>query len=282
VAILIGAGISVQVALLPKGTDPDTFLLQFGKSGMEKLIGSAVHFIDFYIDQMRGKGKLVTISDRAETARSILSVVSKIKDPIERNLMIKETGEKLGLDEKMLMNQLTLKPVESFSASSSEAKNLSARVGAEEDLLHLLVENSPQWAKPIFHFVNPSHFKKKEIQIVVSAIFYAFSQGNELNSNTILDLYRDSPEMIQFLTGLLSQDFEKQANLSQLALDCIVRLRQEEIQERIDIIKNEVKTLQHEGKDNIKLAQECLNIRKSFDKLKVEITEEWKKHVENV
>lgn len=282
VDILVGAGLSVQVAPLPKGTDPDTFLLQNGKGSMEMRIQSAQHFVDFYIDQSRDKGKLDTISDKTILARSILSVISKISDPLVRNLMVKETSEKIGLDENVLFRELTPERSEVSDGSKPAVKNISARQEAEEGLLHLLLDEQFLWAQPVFQHIIPDHFRNKEIRFIVEIIHRSFVEGKPLNSRDLLDLCREDPVKVQLLTKLLSRDLGKGDPGSQFGLDCIVRLRQEENQDRIDRIRRDIQIRQNDGKDASDLIQEYLKQKKIFDQLRIDIIQDWKKHVENV
>jgi len=280
--VLVGAGLSVQIAPLPKGTDPDTFLLQHGSSEMEKRIRSAKQFIDFYIDQARDKGKMGTPSDRADLARSILSVVSKVKDPLERNLMIKETGEKLGLDEGLLLRRLSTDLSEQSISNEIILKNLSARMEAEEGILLLLMSDCFKWANFVFRYLNPGHFHHKEIRFVITDIQNAVNQKMNPTSQQILDRYRDKQDVVQFLSRLFSLGFEKQINPPQSCLDWIIRLRQDEVQEQIDQIRRGIQIDEAQGKDVSRMNQEYMDIKNQWNKLRTEITEDWKKHVENV
>jgi DNA primase len=281
VDVLVGSGLSVRVAPLQKGTDPDTFLLQYGKTAMEQQIQSARHFIDFYIDQAKEKNQMATVTDKAGLARSILAIISKVADPIERNLMIKQTGEKLGLDETVLSRELT--PVQQDAPLPAQAvlKNLSARLSAEEGLLFLLVENGARWAKPIFRHILPEQFKKKEAREAVAEIFEAFSLERILTAQEVIERVRNNPDTRQFLTALLSKAFDWGANLSQFVMDCLIRLKQEEIQEKIDQIRIQIQNLQKQNMDASEWTREYLNQKKRLDKIKIEIAEDWKKQVEN-
>ncbi len=280
--ILVGAGLSVRIAPLPKGTDPDTYLLQYGNSEMEKHIRSSKQLIDFYIDQTHDKGKLGTLSDRADLARSILSVVSKVKDPIERNLMIKETGEKLGLDEGLLLRQLI--PDLSVQSSSNKIvlKNLSARMEAEEGILLLLMDDCLKWSSFVFRYLNPCHFHQKEIQLVIKDIHNAVIQKINPTAEQILDRYQDKQDIVRFLSRLISMGFEKQVNPYQSGLDWVIRLRQDEVQNQIDQTRREIQIGETQGKDVSCLNQEYIDLKNQWSKLRAEIAEDWKKHVENV
>ncbi|HEX9934823.1 MAG TPA: toprim domain-containing protein, partial [bacterium] len=277
VEVLVGTGFSVRVTPLPMGTDPDTFLIRNGKTAMEESIRSAKPFIDFFIDQARGKSGLVTVSDQAALAKSILSVVSKVADPIERNLLIKETGEKLGLDEAVLLQQLAPPQPETVSGSGPSSPKPSARLAAEEGILRLLMENTSQWAPSIFQHLNPEHFQNRDIREIVEDI-----RNAPLPPNGIYIPKNQRPETAQFLSSLFSQGPDKLEDRSQFALDCILRIRQEDIQESIDRIRREIQNRQKQKMDVTQLTQEYLNQKKLLEKTKSDIITQWKKQVEKV
>jgi DNA primase len=281
VEILAGAGLSVRVAPLQNGTDPDTFLIRYGKSAMEQRIQSARHFIDFYIEQAQEKHQITTVTDRAGLARSILAVISKVSDPIERNLMIKQTAEKLGLDETVLFNELSPARQGVPPQGQPVVKNASAQSAAEEGLLYVLVEDGATWAKSAFRHIRPEQFRNREAREVVTEIFDGFSRGNPLSAKEVLDRVRDHPETLQFLTAVLARVLDSSDNRTQFVTDCLIRMKQEEIQEEIDRIRFQIQGLQQHNQDWSEATQEYFKQKKRLETIRAEIAEDLKKQVEN-
>jgi DNA primase len=94
---LIEQWVYVEVATLPMGYDPDTFIKNFGVAPMKELIEQKVNGIKYYFEQqlLLGKQPECILSN-------CLRAVHLIKDELVQDLYIVHMGETFGLSEKSL------------------------------------------------------------------------------------------------------------------------------------------------------------------------------------
>jgi len=277
VDILVGAGLNVSVVPLPAGSDPDSFLRSNGREAMEELLKSAETFIDFRLNQWKKRGKLKTPAERAEAARIILNTVEKIHDPLERNLTIKEVSEKLGVEESFLIHQISRREKSGTVHNGIKERIGSAREQAEEGIVKLLLEYGEKWSKPIFSHLEPKHFQKRESRILIEELYKGFLSGNIPDPSQLMDRHSDDPPVLQYLTKLLAEKIDENADIPQLGLDCVLTLRQEEIKNLIQDVRGKMKSAQAKGEDVSQYSREWIELKKKLEELKNEITDEWKR-----
>jgi len=281
VDILLAEDLNVDVVTLPRGSDPDSFLRDRGKEALEDLLNTAQGFIDFQLTQWQKKDKLKNPFDRATAARNLLNTVVKIRDPLQRNAMVKDVSEKLGVDEKLLFRQMgPIGREEIKDKNEPRKRGGSARRAAEQGLLLLLLEDGKKWGRILFQFVEPRYFQEKEIQQAVEDFYDAYLQGRLINGRMLLDKYIENPGMTRDVTGLMAEGIGKDVDRSQFGLDCLLVLRQGEIQEQIAQVQHQMRTAQSRGEDVSDLNRKWMDLKKEHEKIKREIEEAWKKNVE--
>jgi DNA primase len=79
---------------MPEGVDPDDFVRTQGAEAFRALVESARPMLDHLIQQSSDDA---TIPGKAETARRVVEVLAKVKNPLVRDLYQRELAAKLGV-----------------------------------------------------------------------------------------------------------------------------------------------------------------------------------------
>ncbi len=103
--LFIKEGVTAYITVLPKGYDPDLFLLKFGSEAFYKLSESALSFMDFLIDLAIKKYGL-SIEGKLKIIEDMIKPLSSVEDNVARALYIKKTSEKVGVDEHHIIEKL--------------------------------------------------------------------------------------------------------------------------------------------------------------------------------
>lgn len=72
--------LSVKVAKLPEGLDPDEFLKKYGSEKMKELLSSAVESLDYQINSLAENFDLNSNEQRAKFIKQALAIIKTIKD----------------------------------------------------------------------------------------------------------------------------------------------------------------------------------------------------------
>lgn len=109
--MILEGGLNVKAVVLPEGEDPDSYARRLGGPDFVRYIKeNQQDFIRFKIALYQGEahrdaGQKDPIK-KAGIIREIIASISKIPDPIQRQVYVKESGELLDIDESILITEL--------------------------------------------------------------------------------------------------------------------------------------------------------------------------------
>ena len=95
--ILVGEGLNVKVARLPKGYDPDEYLKTFGREKMQKLLNSAKHYVEYLLDVTKEQFNLNEPNEKSNCVKRSLEIISKLKTSSEQEIYLKLLANSLGV-----------------------------------------------------------------------------------------------------------------------------------------------------------------------------------------
>jgi len=120
--MILEGGLNVKAVVLPEGEDPDSYVRKLGGSQFKEFLKEQQQdFISFKTAVYQEETEKDPIR-RAEIIREIVHSISKIPDPIQRQVYIKETSVKLEMDEGTLfaeLNKIFIKQQRSASSQQS-------------------------------------------------------------------------------------------------------------------------------------------------------------------
>lgn len=149
--VFLEGEMSVRVALLPPGKDPDTFIREKGAEEFGKLIAEALDFFDFKWRVLSRRYPPSTSAGLIKISREFLESFSKIKNSILLDRYLKRLAGLLHVHEESLRNELTLLKKKITPAVKSD-KPVSAQPPSSQDreegtLITLLFEEEAFWEK---------------------------------------------------------------------------------------------------------------------------------------
>ncbi len=101
--IILKEGLNVQIALIPDGDDPDSYLRKVGTEKFEEFLNKeAKDFILFKIQILQKEANNDPIA-KAGIINEIINSIAKIGDPIKRSLYLQHTSDFLKVDESTLI-----------------------------------------------------------------------------------------------------------------------------------------------------------------------------------
>ena len=100
--VLLGAGLSVSIAALPKGDDPDSLIRKEGREGFEEVIKAARSSVLFLLDLLSSRENLTNESAKYQASQIILQFVSKAPTEAQREVMMRQAAGRLGMQYETL------------------------------------------------------------------------------------------------------------------------------------------------------------------------------------
>jgi len=118
IEILSKTGMSVRVVRLPDEKDPDEFIRKHGAAVFSNLVEDAGNDIEYKLKSEENKHNLASDNGKLEYLRGAASILSKVDDPIARELYISRIAQQFDI------------PVQAFRQSVNQA--IKSRNRAEE------------------------------------------------------------------------------------------------------------------------------------------------------
>ncbi len=104
--MLLEGGLNVRAVVLPEGEDPDTLARQLRTSELrDYLTEHQEDFIAFKTTIFEREAQSDPIR-QAELIREVVGSIAKVPDPIQRQVYVKTTGQRLDMDEAVLFAEL--------------------------------------------------------------------------------------------------------------------------------------------------------------------------------
>ena len=143
--MLVEEGFEVNVATLPPGEDPDTFVRTHGREAYGERLRRSQPYLDYMLDRIAAGFDLRTGEGRASFVDAALPVLDRIPDRTRQELFVKEVAGRAGVSEDAIWPRAK-KAVTSrlHSPSTSQLPSLNQVTKAEKGLIWLLIHEPEQ------------------------------------------------------------------------------------------------------------------------------------------
>ena len=236
--VLLEQGLSVEVLYLPDGHDPDSFIKQFGPDTFLEELKNAKPFVESYILETIKNGSLSSPAGKLDVVNSVLPILARIKNTIERTEWVRLLAERAELDDQALLAEL-----KSAIKQNREIKNgLQAKVehpskqNSELYLVHLMLADK-ELAIQIKEQIPVDNFKDPDLFQIVELFYQLIEEGCGLRVDQIIDRATE-PKIKTLLSkiGVAPMTFD---NLERTARDCMHAIKKRSLSQKVEEIKKQ-------------------------------------------
>jgi DNA primase len=234
-AALLEANLTVRVATMPPGEDPDSLIRKRGAAAFRERIDAAKDFFDFQMERLESTFDLRTARGQAGFARRMADSIRLVGDPLLREAVVGKISARLGLPAERLRELLVAKG-RSYATEENEAPagelSVMDRPGvAVSQLVTLALQHEesrawlldqPDWRERLRR-VRGGELLAKVLAARVTA-------GDSASTNAFLSSL--PPDEEQLLAELGFQD--PPAHVAEVREDCWISLEEEELLARRD------------------------------------------------
>lgn len=249
--IFLSKSCKPKIIELEGGLDPDDFIKKYGMEGFENKIKSAISYIDFKIKILRENFNLEEAEGLSNFTLESAKILSSIKNPIERDIFVKEFSKKYNISYKAIenyinylnRNKIKSEKKEKFKLKKNTNVVKSTKTRAQEELLsYSLLDND------IYNYI------KNKIQV-----FYFTNAMTRASFEEIPKMFEEEMEVSEFL-NLLEKNRLIDSNFKDNILGIIKNIHVNE-----KIVDELIKTLERNY-----LQKEKERILENIDKLQGE------------
>jgi DNA primase len=108
-AAFIAEELSVRVASLPAGEDPDSLIRDHGAEALRLRVAAAVSALDFMMDVLLRKESPGSEAGLMRTARAVQALIAQAPGAVQRDRMVQHAAERLGISPVALRRDLARK-----------------------------------------------------------------------------------------------------------------------------------------------------------------------------
>ena len=281
--IFLSKSCKPKIIELEGGLDPDDFIKKYGMEGFENKIKSAISYIDFKIKILRENFNLEDAEGLSNFTVESAKILSSIKNPIERDIFVKEFSKKYNISYKAIenyinylnRNKIKSEKKEKFKLKKNTNVVKSTKTRAQEELLsYSLLDND------IYNYI------KNKIQV-----FYFTNAMTRASFEEIPKMFEEEMEVSEFLNlleknRLIDSNFKenilgiiKNIHVNEKIVDELIKtLERNYLQKEKERILENIDKLQGEEDKNLLLdaLKNLKEINLKLSELKEEGNYEWK------
>jgi DNA primase len=105
-ALLLEEGFQARVLVLPVGMDPDTFVRRQGVDAYRKLLDSATSYLDYLTERAASQHDVRTAEGKVAAANAVMPHLARVPSSLLRAELANRVAERLGLEERLLREEL--------------------------------------------------------------------------------------------------------------------------------------------------------------------------------
>ncbi len=175
--IFLDAELSVSVAVLPVGEDPDSLIMKRGADALRAVLEKTRSVVMFQVDVLAAREDMTQDAGLRRVARAVLDTVRHASSEVQRTRMLRELSTRLGIPEHILREDLrrgaTPMPA-NRSVASPEPAPTEPVPREERELLWLMV-HYPEIIEFIAQYIAVNHLRDPRAR----ALFEALLRGSD-------------------------------------------------------------------------------------------------------
>ena len=139
--MLVSEGFEVNVATLPAGEDPDTFVRKHGASGYRQRLGRSQPYLEYLLDRAAAGYDLNTDEGRVKFLTEMLPVAGRIPDAAMRDLFADRLAHKARVTEDVVRAEIRKAAVQKQALPRAEMPSFGGVTKAEKGLIWSLMHD---------------------------------------------------------------------------------------------------------------------------------------------
>lgn len=256
--MLVDEGMTVRVATLTDGEDPDSFVRKFGGEKFQEQIKTADSLFDFKLKFLIQHHGDKSVEARAKVSSEMIPTISRFPSMVVQAEYVKRLAQTLFLSTDALhkeMSRVSKKepaPRRTFAAVSADGAvpTRAAARPVEENLVRLMLD-VPEFIPLTREAAGLEDFQDATLRQVVAKIFQLFDQGGPVRVPELMNCFTE-PQVLNTISALVAAEEVLIGDKKKMHEECLQRLRQERLRSRRFIIRQAMEAARIQG-DHLRL-----------------------------
>jgi DNA primase len=256
--------LTVRIAEMPAGEDPDSLVRRDGKEAFEKRIAEAPEFFDYWIDRSAERTNLTSMTAKLQLARQMAVAISYTRDPFLRGELTSKVSSRLGVSKLDFETLLPRQKGEGFSASQGLPSQASAAPRHDIAMLCLLALRDEE-AREFIHRQNWREILAQVpgAEILVRILESELRPSDAASLNAFMATL--SPQDEGLVSSWLLQKVPAAAGI--MVGKWWLGIRQAVLRRQLEVAKNKIKLPGLTTDDVVNLQKEILDLQEQLHEL---------------
>lgn len=272
IPILQAANIKVRVLHLPKGQDPDDYIIERGAESLIELGSNAVGAVTFQIQMIKTKYNIENIEQKIRFIDEVSDLIAGLSNAIEQEIYIQQVSKIYNIEADALKTevrkQMQKEQNKNKNISINKIKNkrdINKNTKAEEgyfktqsELLQIMCLY-PSVLIEVKKHLLPEDFIDPFFQKLVGLIYEKQIDGHITNPSQFTSFFETSEEQQKVANIFLAQkEYENKEMITKVINDTVKKLKNKAIEEELKTTKD------------IEKLQKLLKAKKEVDNLYID------------
>ncbi len=175
--VIIDSDIEGKFAVLPRGYDPDTFVIRHGSDAMKKLIEQAQPLFDYYVKRAL-QGAPDDITGRVKAINNVIVLLKKVQDsPIKQELYIKRLAALSGISETSIRAAFTAAAPKPYAQGPAPARAVIKDTSRVELTILTILIDQPEKVHILLDDRAVDFFTNRDIAAAVRRVKDLYESG---------------------------------------------------------------------------------------------------------
>ncbi|MGH9812025.1 MAG: DNA primase [Candidatus Acidiferrales bacterium] len=270
--LLLAEGFNVRVLALPPGHDPDLFVREKGGPAYKAQLKESLPYLDYLTERARRQFDWRTQDGKIAALNYLLPYLARLPSKIRRADWASELGSRLGIDERLLREELRRAAVErraeiKLRPEVKEMLDRSVVKPAERRLLQILLENEDIRADVLKELEDDAVHKGAGLERVFDEVLAMARAGEALNFQALAER---APEGERRLLYELAFETGPEATGSlDEARSCLRAMRRRKLEAELRALQVEIKKAEQDKQ--AKELRELLGRKQALSKTLAEL-----------
>ena len=226
--ILQNLGCDIRILQIEGAKDPDEFVVKYGPERFQKYVDQAISLVEFKVKMLKRQLNLDNVNDKIKFLNEVARILAKVENNMEREVYV----DKISLEYKvskdaiyaeinkiLYANNKSEKRLEKDTSSlrtnttvtntmPKELEKIDEKTKKRESLVIYLLVNYPEKSyERLKNIFENDLIKVDTNKQIINKLNEEYEKGN-INIENILDLFVENQETVNYLSGIMSSDFE--------------------------------------------------------------------------
>ncbi len=249
--IFIDEDVSVRIAVLPPGHDPDSFIRDRGADAFRGLLASAATIFEYKLRALTAKYDCGTSEGKAAVCAEMLPTIGKFKSSILKSEYVHTLSELLRVSEKVLIEELkngvARRQVNASAQRLDDAKPAQAKpLNSAEQLLVRIVCNEISMLERITEQLDPQDYEDSRTAMIMDTMKRLVAEGKTVGPHTLMHYLQDTDAANIVRESTFTDEVDNRQR-EKILSDCIARVKSNKQRRLRGQIQDELRKAQKDG-----------------------------------